>query len=232
MHRDLLSALVANVRKRAAEGDCPVTPSYPVETLENAILDLAAEAPAEGAGEALNFALGRLDYMAAACEEYWTSGPQTQTAHGVVVRKADLISVLAALRARSSAPEAREGDLVGYANAEFMRRLKNWREAVPNTIRSDETFLKAVSSESYPVALYTHPAAPSADNKLRIAVEALESERERHERVADFAFDAAREASERNEVVEEDVAMRRMNAHNERVSTIDQALAALKAEGA
>lgn len=51
MHRDLLSALVANVRKRAAEGDCPVTPSYPVETLENAILDLAAEAPAEGAGE-------------------------------------------------------------------------------------------------------------------------------------------------------------------------------------
>ena len=41
MNRELLSALVENVRKRASEGDCPLTPAYPVETLENAIIDLA-----------------------------------------------------------------------------------------------------------------------------------------------------------------------------------------------
>lgn len=72
-----------------------------------------------------------------------------------------------------------EAQPVGFANAEFMRRLKNWRDGVPNSLRSDETFLKAVASESYPVALYlappTQPLAEGADaEKLRVAIEALE----------------------------------------------------------
>ena len=54
MHIDLLAALVANVRQRISEGDYPITPAYPVETLENAVLDLAASTcgmKAEGRNE-------------------------------------------------------------------------------------------------------------------------------------------------------------------------------------
>ena len=121
------------------------------------------EAPAEGAGE-----------RDLAKDVTWAMRSYAEViATGDADRWAKIEAIIARVRARSSAPEAREGEAVGYANAEFMRRLKNWREGVPNTIRSDETFLNAVASESYPVPLYTHPAAPSAD-KLRIAVEALE----------------------------------------------------------
>lgn len=78
-----------------------------------------------------------------------------------------------------------------------------------------------------------HPSpTPAADaDRVRIAVEALEAERAWHERVADFAFDDAREASEREEETSERDAMRRMNVHNERVSIIGAALATLKSEG-
>lgn len=133
MHRDLLSALIANVRQRVAEGDCPVTQSYPVETLENAILDLADEAPAEGAGDghmsdcaihnAPALPVGPCD-----CGSPFLTPEDIKRAHEL---RADpdsednerfaswygdtllevhqrAIQMDAALRARSSAPEARE----------------------------------------------------------------------------------------------------------------------------
>lgn len=85
-------------------------------------------------------------------------------------------------------PAREDAQPVGYANAEFLRRLKNWRDAAPNALRSDETFLKAAVSGFYPVALFTHPA-PDA---LRVAVE--ESARAVIEEAAGIAMTMRRRA--------------------------------------
>jgi hypothetical protein len=86
--------------------------------------------------------------------------------------------------------------------------------------------LQDLSRIPYNTPLYTHPA-PDA---LRVAVEALEAEKEWHERVADFAFDEARECSERGEESYETTAMTKANAHTERAAIITKVLAALQAE--
>lgn len=82
------------------------------------------------------------------------------------------------------------------------------------------------------ITLYAHPSpTPAADaDMVRIAVEALEAEREWHDRIADYAFDEARECAQRHETSDEDEAMKRFNRHTARVSIIDEALAALKSE--
>lgn len=79
-----------------------------------------------------------------------------------------------------------------------------------------------------------HPSpTPAADaDRVRIAVEALEDEREWHDRIADFAFDEARECAQRHETSDEDEAMKRFNRHTDRIIAIDQALAALKSTAA
>ncbi len=77
--------------------------------------------------------------------------------------------------------------------------------------------------EASPPACEEAPAEGAGEVALRTA---LEAELEWHERIADFAFDAAREASERGEKADEADAMRRMNAHQERVSLIHKALRA------
>lgn len=46
MHRDLLDITIETIRRREAEGDCPTTPAYSVEWLENAVLTLAEQADA------------------------------------------------------------------------------------------------------------------------------------------------------------------------------------------
>lgn len=45
MYRKLTDAIVARVRARQSEGDCPTQPAYDAETLENALLDLADRLP-------------------------------------------------------------------------------------------------------------------------------------------------------------------------------------------
>jgi len=42
MLKQLADMVVADVRKRVSEGDCPTTPAHSVETLENVILALSA----------------------------------------------------------------------------------------------------------------------------------------------------------------------------------------------
>lgn len=41
MHKQLLLKVVGNCRRRSAEGDCPTVEPFSVETLENAVIDLA-----------------------------------------------------------------------------------------------------------------------------------------------------------------------------------------------
>lgn len=43
MHKDILDAVIKNCRQRIVDGDCPTVPHTPIETLENAVDDLAAE---------------------------------------------------------------------------------------------------------------------------------------------------------------------------------------------
>ncbi len=43
MHKKLLEVAVENVRKRRDEGDCPVTPAYSVEWLEDMVIALSPE---------------------------------------------------------------------------------------------------------------------------------------------------------------------------------------------
>jgi len=47
----LRDAVIASVRLRASQGDCPTEPAHSVETLENVILDLAPAVDAVPAGE-------------------------------------------------------------------------------------------------------------------------------------------------------------------------------------
>lgn len=42
MHQIMTDLMVEKIKQRHAEGDCPVTPSYSVEKLEFAIIDLAS----------------------------------------------------------------------------------------------------------------------------------------------------------------------------------------------
>ncbi|MGE4085966.1 MAG: hypothetical protein AB7H93_23520 [Vicinamibacterales bacterium] len=44
MHTALLNRVIDTCRRRVREGDCPVTPACPVESLEDAVLTLAVEA--------------------------------------------------------------------------------------------------------------------------------------------------------------------------------------------
>lgn len=63
--------------------------------------------------------------IATRCEEHWLSGPQEEGAIGVVVRRADLESLIAenaALRASASVIEPELGDLEA-TNADLSRRL-------------------------------------------------------------------------------------------------------------
>lgn len=48
MHADLREAIIASVRRRFEQGDCPTEPAHTVETLEHVILDLAPKPPAGG----------------------------------------------------------------------------------------------------------------------------------------------------------------------------------------
>lgn len=41
MHKLIADPQIAQVRKRASEGDCPITPSLSVESLEDLVLHLA-----------------------------------------------------------------------------------------------------------------------------------------------------------------------------------------------
>jgi hypothetical protein len=45
MYKLLTNAVVKSVRVRKTQGDCPVEPAYPAETIENALLDLAGRLP-------------------------------------------------------------------------------------------------------------------------------------------------------------------------------------------
>jgi len=45
MYRKLTDTIVSRVRARQSEGDCPTQPAYSVETLENALVDLADRMP-------------------------------------------------------------------------------------------------------------------------------------------------------------------------------------------
>jgi hypothetical protein len=47
MHADLRNAVIASVRRRVEQGDCPTEPAHTVETLENVILDLAPKVASE-----------------------------------------------------------------------------------------------------------------------------------------------------------------------------------------
>jgi len=109
----------------------------------------SVEAPAEGAEE-LDRAIRRMR------NQLVGSATFMQLMFGREdVRK--VLDALEALRARSSAPEAREGEAVA------------WGRFGPDGSLID---LSRLSWGNYE-GLYRHPAAPSAD-KLRIAVEALE----------------------------------------------------------
>lgn len=106
------------------------------------------EAPAEVAGEAL----GAAENLHAAAMIYEDQAMLE-----------DAETVLSALRARSSAPEAREGGQpVGQVNALYASGFGRMR-----CIEWTAGDMPEVGTK-----LYTHPAAPS-DDKLRIAVEAL-----------------------------------------------------------
>jgi hypothetical protein len=224
MHRDLLSALVANVRQRVAEGDCPVTPSYPVETLENAILDLAdeapaalcdhghtdpmalcsdceansVEAPAEGAGEdnlwlcnncKTEFISPMKERVDNGFDDHGT-GPSCPTckAFGQFTYRVsshlgdpcihcgsphDEVAVgpcPMSLRARSSAPEARED---GYRRVDIgmvATTIETMHRRIEELTGSRQSQYDGAVSLARDLYL---TAAPSAD-KLRIAVEALE----------------------------------------------------------
>lgn len=48
MHKMILDETIAKVRQRESEGDCPVTPAYSIEHLENALLTLAGKVEASG----------------------------------------------------------------------------------------------------------------------------------------------------------------------------------------
>ena len=118
------------------------------------------EAPAEGAGEDAAW--------------MWLNGhvecdPADRDYSADEMVDAFMAGQSAALRARSSAPEAREGE------APFGYWVDHKAANSPVFIRYG-SFVPA--SDHYTITkLYTHPAAPSAD-KLRLAVEALESARE------------------------------------------------------
>ena len=52
MHKTILEQSIANVQKRAAEGDYPTTPAYSVEWLENMVIALATPPVVEEAVKA------------------------------------------------------------------------------------------------------------------------------------------------------------------------------------
>ena len=128
--------------------------------------DAKHEAPAEGAGEV----------------ETWTDEETCSAAekHGAIIERNhspdyyhDVISFtppelrefVLALRARSSAPEAREGDQpFSYAY--------RYPDPMGGTVVRLDTNGREISGAKpvEAIALYTHPAAPSA-GKLRIAAE-------------------------------------------------------------
>ncbi|WP_436357361.1 hypothetical protein [Brevundimonas sp. CEF1] len=129
--------------------------------------DAKHEAPAEGAGERERLADA---YIAGAMSvhEYWTENPGEAPRGDPEFDEAAgdyAYSILSDLRARSSAPEAREGEAVAWIEAGDLEHVS---EGHPLT-----TTLFPYAKGEAALALYTHPAAPSAD-KLRIAVEALE----------------------------------------------------------
>ena len=114
------------------------------------------KAPAEGAGEIASAARALLD----ACYKADENSDLSDFVDGMLLTRLDK-----ALRARSSAPEAREGE------APFGYWVEHKAGNSPMFIPYG-SFIPA--SDNYKITkLYTHPAAPSAD-KLRIAVEALE----------------------------------------------------------
>lgn len=41
MHKQALRAIVASVRRRVSQGDCPTEPAQPLEVLETALIELA-----------------------------------------------------------------------------------------------------------------------------------------------------------------------------------------------
>ncbi|MNS15289.1 hypothetical protein D3C72_469210 [compost metagenome] len=195
------------------------------ELTEQALSHPPLEVPAEGAGEA---AIAKLFDAVEMADDYNRLSDRPKRLAKDFLLDSELRDAVSSLRARSSAPEAREGEAAGWRwrfDNDLSESMWFYGHVVPE--RPENAINTIVETQP----LYTHPSAPSAD-KLRIAVETLETERSWHERVADFAFDDAREASERQEETDEATAMRRMNAHNARASIIDQALAALKAEGA
>ncbi len=124
------------------------------------------EAPAEGAGERERLADA---YIAGAMSvhEYWTENPGEAPRGDPEFGEAAgdyAYSILSDLRARSSAPEAREG----YPQAAWgcVARLSDnapWEAFTATEVQPDPA---GAWSEIIP--LYTHPAAPSAD-KLREA---------------------------------------------------------------
>lgn len=118
--------------------------------------DTKREAPAEGASE-VDVLVTMRDHYQFALTGPW---PDIKTPNyalaGLFKMAGDEIE---RLRARSSSPEAREGEAVA------------WMRLTAGRI----THLTHCEMPGY-VPLYTHPAAPSAD-KLRIAVVALEKAR-------------------------------------------------------
>lgn len=62
MHTALLNKTVDMVRQRAAEGDCPVTPAYSIEHLEDALITLADDGAHKWALEQVRETLSRLQY--------------------------------------------------------------------------------------------------------------------------------------------------------------------------
>lgn len=115
------------------------------------------EAPAEGAGEALKPYISLINSTPDLLSLLYDADmlpEQTVTMRGAVSVAAVCEAYQAGLRARSSAPEAREGEVVGWLwrSQGGTVKLTTWH---PDT--------QAESAER----LYTRPAAPSAD-KLRI----------------------------------------------------------------
>ena len=152
------------------------------------ILEGRHEAPAEGAGETEAIARA-IDADALLEDSDGCIADPTRREKAMAAARRVL-----ALRARSSAPEAREGEAVGHAGA------------MPGSSGFTMVAFKA-SAVPLGTALYTHPAAPSAD-KLRIAVEAMLPVARSNTRIGKAGAE--------------------LRAH---LDAIDQALAALKAEG-
>lgn len=182
--------------------------------------DASHEAPSEGAGEMFGDETAEqivrrwADWINDVSDDMEQPDWGGKTLNDVLNERDFLIRHL--LRARSSAPEAREGEAVAWTWPDELEALAAHKASAGSFLAHN---IRTCGSpgEGCDVPLYTHPAAPSAD-KLRIAVEAIDRA------VVVRAFCASDPLSYRLEFSNEEDRLAAADA-------IDQALAALQQEG-